>query len=165
LATLVIFLINAKRPNFVAISATACRLLGRCGSDEAPADTIDAALELGVRRRYGNTLHKMGDIGAELHRSGARRRLAFWRAAAQLSGRRALQGRLIEHSWEMEVLGYSPKLQLEDITWLLEDAPRTNRRKRASASDELTLLLWRQADSPADLLSQLNNYRLTPVGS
>ncbi|HEY8128657.1 MAG TPA: hypothetical protein VIF39_08090 [Hyphomicrobium sp.] len=121
---------------FVAISATACRLLRRCGLDEALADTIDAALELGVRCRYGNTPHKMADVAAELHRSGARRRLAFWRAAERLSGRRILQGRRIDHPWEMEAVGYSPKLQREDIAWLLEDGPGRANEKRATVSDE-----------------------------
>jgi hypothetical protein len=142
---------------FSAIAATACRLLGRCEADEAPTDTIDAALELGVRRRYSsNSLHKVGDIAAELHRSGARRRLAFWRAAERLSGRRMLLGRRIEHPWEMEAVGYSPKLQWEDIAWLLEDGPgRADENERRLAMNT-ALQLWRQADAPADLLFQID---------
>jgi hypothetical protein len=44
---------------FSGIAATACRLIGQCGADEAPAEVIDAALELGARGRNGNNLGRM----------------------------------------------------------------------------------------------------------
>ena len=140
---------------FAAIAATACRLLGHCGADEAPTDAIDAALGLGRRLRHHRSIHEIRDIAAELHRSGARRRLAFWRAAQRLSGDRMLQGRLIEHSWEMEVLGYLPKLLMEDVAWLLADGPgRTVENERRLAIN-MAMQLWRQAIEPADILSQI----------
>lgn len=140
---------------FAAIAATACRLLDVCGADEAPTDTIDAALQLGVRRRYGTSMHEMRDIAAELHRSGARRRLAFWRAAEQLSGHRRVEGQLIEHPRWMEFLGYLPGLQLEDTEWLLTDAAGRAVENERRLAINAAMQLWRQAGSPADLLTEI----------
>ena len=144
-----------EKAYFSAIAAAACRLLGWCGADEAPADTIDAALELGVRRRNSHSVHEVRDISAELHRTGARRRLAFWRAAERLSGHRMLQARRIADPCEMLVLGYSPKLQMEDIAWLLEDAPGRGAENERRLAMNTAMQLWRQADAPTDLLSQI----------
>lgn len=144
-----------EKAYFSAIAAAAYRLLGWCGADEAPADTIDAALELGVRRRNSHSVHEVRDISAELHRTAPRRRLAFWRAAERLNGHRMLLGRRMEYPLQMEVLGYSPKLQLEDIAWLLEDAPGRATENERRLAMNTALLLWHQADSPANLLSQI----------
>ena len=109
---------------FSAIAAAASRLLEQCGQDEAPRDTIYAALRLGVAHRYGrHSLRELRDVAAELHRTGARRRLAFWRAAEVRNRHRWLQGQSIEHPWHLELFGYPAKLQIDDVTWLLADAP------------------------------------------
>jgi hypothetical protein len=140
---------------FVAIAAAACRLLEQCEADDAPTDTIDAALELGRRRRYHHSIHEVRDIAAELRRSAARRRLAFWRAAKRLSGDRILQGRPIEHPWEIEVLGYPPKLPVEDIAWLLADAPGRSAENERRLAINAAMQLWRQANEPSDILSEI----------
>jgi hypothetical protein len=140
---------------FVAIAAAACRLLEQCEADEAPTDTIDAALELGRRRRYHHSIHEVRDIAAELHRSATRRRLAFWRTAERLSGDRMLQGRRIEHPWEMEVLGYPPKLPVEDIAWLLADASGRSAENERRLAINTSMQLWRQANEPSDILSEI----------
>jgi hypothetical protein len=144
-----------KREKAYFSAIAAYRLLGWCGADEAPADTIDAALELGVRRRNSHSVHEVRDISAELHRTAPRRRLAFWRAAELLNGHRMLLGRRMEYPLQMEVLGYSPKLQLEDITWLLEDAPGRGAENERRLALNTAMQLCRQADAPADLLSQI----------
>jgi hypothetical protein len=88
-----------EETHFNAISAAACRLLEQYGQDEAPPDAIDAALRLGVAHRFGrHSLRKLRDVAAELHPTGARRRLAFWRAAEVWNRHRWLQGQSIEPS-------------------------------------------------------------------
>jgi hypothetical protein len=141
---------------FAAIGAAACRLLDQCAADEAPTDVIDAALELGVRRRHGNnSIHEVRNIGAVLRRSAARRRLAFWRAAERLSGHRILQGRPIGHPYEMDVLGYSPGLEMEDIEWLLADAPGRAAENERRLALITSMRLWREAGEPTDLLAKI----------
>src|SRR5256885_13802011 len=67
---------------YTTLFRSAGRLLERCGPDEAPVDAIDAALRLGLAHRYGkHSIRELRDVTAELHRTGARRRLALWRAA------------------------------------------------------------------------------------
>ena len=75
------------------IAAAGAWLLQHCRSDEAPNDAIDAALRLGLAERYGHrSLRERRDVAAELQRTPARRRLAFWRAAEQRNEHRWLQG-------------------------------------------------------------------------
>jgi hypothetical protein len=140
---------------FSGIAATACRLIGQCGADEAPAEVIDAALELGARGRNGNNLGRMRDIPAELHRTARRRRLAFWRAAERLRRNQMMQGRPIEHPWHMDIVGYSPNLQLEDITWLLEDGPRRTSENERRLATNAAMWLWHQNERQPDLLSRI----------
>ena len=146
---------NREVAYFAAIAAATCRLLERCGADEAPADAIDAALQLGIRRRYGNRMHEVRDVTAELHRTATRRRLAFWRTAERLNSHRRLQGMLIERSWQMEFAGCSLGLQLADVAWLLEDAPRRAAENERRLAIDAAMQLWHQAGSPTDLLQQI----------
>jgi hypothetical protein len=140
---------------FAAVAAAACRLLDRCRPDEAPEDAIDAALELGVRFRYSNHADKVRDIAAELHRYSPRRRLAFWRAAERLSRCHMPPGRRLEDLRNIEFAGYSPGLQREDIEWLAADAPGRVADNERVLAINTAMLLWRQADSPTDLLPQI----------
>jgi hypothetical protein len=66
---------------FPAIATAATRLLELCPDDEVPELAIDSALRLGPHRRGNSAVQKMPDVYGELHRSAARRRLAFWGAA------------------------------------------------------------------------------------
>jgi hypothetical protein len=141
---------------FSAIAAAACRLLEECSADEAPLDGIDAALRLGVAHRYGrHSLRELRDVAAELRRTAARRRLAFWRAAEVRNKHRWLQGQSIEHPVQIELFGYSLKLQIDDIAWLLADAPGRAVESERKLAINTAMRLWRDANEPADVLAEI----------
>jgi hypothetical protein len=141
---------------FSAIAAAACRLLEECSADEAPLDAIDAALRLGLAHRYGrHSLRELRDVAAELHRTGARRRLAFWRAAETRNRHHWLQGQSIEHLFQIEFFGYPLKLQIEDVAWLLADATARALESERKLAINTAMRLWRDANEPKDLLTDI----------
>jgi hypothetical protein len=141
---------------FSAIAGAAARLLEQCRQDEAPLDAIDAALRLGVAHRYGrHSLRELKDVAAELHRTEARRRLAFWRAAEMRNKHRWLQGQSIEHPIQIELFGYSTRLQIDDVAWLLADAPGRAVESERKLAINTAMRLWRDANEPADVLSKI----------
>ena len=112
---------EAEESYFPAIAETSLRLLQLSPPDSAPAPVIDAILRICNRNGHGARAAKQADPTlAELHRTPARRRAAFWRVAHNLRNTVPCQHRL-HHVWEMIHLGYPPGLQVEDVDWLLAD--------------------------------------------
>ena len=138
----------------VGIAAIAFKLLEHSAPDEASDECIDAALQLAVRLRHHRSIHKMKEVASLLHRSSARRRLAFWRAAERLSTNRVLHGQPLHDIYQMEVIGYRPELKFEDMAWLLDDAPKRVNPNERQLAVKLALSLREQAGSPPDLLPQ-----------
>jgi hypothetical protein len=149
-----------------AIAAAATRLLERCKPDEAPNNTIDAALRLGLADRYGHrSLRERQDVAAELQRTWLRRRLAFWRAAEQRHEHHWLQGRPIEHIGQMDLFGYAPGLRAEaDLDWLLADAEGRTANHERKLAITTALGTWRDAGYPGDILARIESAaRTDPV--
>jgi len=138
-----------------AIGAAACRLLERCRANEAPSDTIDAALRHGVYRRYGRSVHEPRDITAELHRTASRRRLAFWRAAERWNQHKRFRGQTIVSPHQIESLGCPLGLRQEDIEWLLTDATERVAENERRLAINAVMDIWRDAGSPSDVLSRI----------
>lgn len=153
----------AERPEkrrdryLAAIALSASRLLLHFyGSDEAPLVAIDAAMRIGIALRYGHySARELKDVGAELRRTGPRRRLALWRIAALRSQHHWLGGRQIENLAQIELLGFSLDLQPEDVTWLLLDASDRPTISERQLALNASLRVCRDAGFPADLLSRI----------
>ena len=139
----------------VGIAATAFKLLEHSAPDEASDDCIDAALQLAVRLRHHRSIYKMKEVASLLHRSSARRRRAFWRAAERLSANRVLHGQPLHDIYQMEVIGYRPELKFEDMSWLLDDAPNRVNPSERQLAVKSALSLWEQAGSLPDHLSKI----------
>lgn len=141
-----------------AIAAIAHRLLALSAPDMAPPSAIDAAFRVARQTRHGasNLLERTGDAGAELRKFPARRRQAFWRAAERLTGHPLLQGRPLEHTWEMEFLGWTPKLAVDDLDWLLTDAPTRPLASERRLAINAALSVWRDAGRADDLLERIS---------
>jgi hypothetical protein len=58
---------------------------------------------------------------------------------------------MIENSWEMEFLGWSPKLVLSDADWLLVDTPLRSLESERILGVNTLLSVWRDANRPAEL--------------
>lgn len=133
-----------------AIGSAAYRLLLRATPDTASVATIDAATRIGrhIRFNRGSPWDKVGDAGDELRKTSARRRSAFWRAAERMHGHRYLQGRPVQHPWELEILGWSSGLTLEDVDWLLADAPNRETEHERKLAVNAALYVWARSDRP-----------------
>jgi hypothetical protein len=142
-----------------AIGSAAYRLLLRTSPDAASAATIDAATRIGRHMRFGrgSLWDKVGDVGGELCKTSARRRLAFWRAAERMHGHRYLHGRPVQHPWELEILGWSPRLTLEDIDWLLADGPTREAEHERKLAVNVALYVWADADRPEAVRERIEN--------
>ena len=146
---------DAREEGYLSgIAAAAARLLQHCRSDEAPNDAIDAALRLGLAERHGHrSLRERRDVAAELQRTPARRRLAFWRAAEQRNEHRWLQGRPVEHIGQIALFGYAPGLRAEDLDWLLADVQGRTADHQRKLAITTALGVWRDSGSPAESLA------------
>jgi hypothetical protein len=129
-----------------AIGSAAHRLLLRTSMDAAHAATIDAAIRIGRHLRFGggNLWDKVGDVRAELRKTSARRRLAFWRAAERMHAHRYLRGQPVQHPWQMEILGWSPGLSPEDVQWLLADGTTREAEHQRKLAVNSALHIWEQ---------------------
>ena len=110
-----------------------------------------------MAHRYSShySFRGLKDVAAELHRTGARRRLAFWRAAEVRNGHRWLQGHSIEHAFQVELFGYLAKLQIDDVAWLLGDAPGRAAESERKLAINAAMRLWRDSNEPTDLLTEI----------
>ena len=141
----------------IGLASAAYRLLAEfCADGEAPTDAIDAAMRIGIAFRYGrHSIREIKDVGAELRRTAARRRLALWRVAEQRNGHPWLHGQPAQNLMQIEFFGFPLCLQLEDAAWLLDDASvRTAENERRLAINA-SMTLWRGAGEPTDLLARI----------
>jgi hypothetical protein len=138
------------------IAAAAHRLLVLVPVDQAPEAAVTATARLGESTRRSRSSRKpSGDVIEELQRSAARRRRAFWGVAEKLASHRLLGGRPIVSLWDMQMLGWSINLSVEDIEWLLVDGPlRTSDCERQLALNT-AMSIWRNFDSPDELRDRL----------
>jgi hypothetical protein len=140
------------------IAAVATQLLQLCPAEEAPADTIEAALRVGLADRFGHpSLQKRQDIGGELQRTAARRRIAFWQAVARRNGHRWLQGRPVEHIGQIALFGYAPGLGTEDLDWLLADVGNRETESERKLVITTALGIWRDTEKPAGSLARIED--------
>jgi hypothetical protein len=143
---------DREKVYFPMMVAAADRILELCPIDQAPMPAIDAAARLGRSYRTSSAAREVArDVTMELQKTPARRRLAFWRFVDRLAGHRMLGGRAIEGVWDLQFLGWSVNLSVEDIDWLLADG-----LKRVPDHDRLLAIntvmrIWRDAGSPDDL--------------
>jgi len=126
------------------LAGAAEKLLELSPPNVAPDAAIDALLRIGDRRfdRTQRRLKKGRDAVEQLHRTPERRRAAFWRAADRLGSHKTLTGRPLLHTFQMEFLGWPPGLVLDDINWLLADAPDRDRATERQLAVNAALSLW-----------------------
>lgn len=127
-----------------ALGAAAEQLLELSPPYAAPLAAIDAVLRIGDRRydRTRRRLNKNVNAVEQLHRTPERRRAAFWRAADRLGDHRVLAGRPLLHTFQMKFLGWPPGLVLDDIDWLLADAPNRDCSTERQLAINAALNLW-----------------------
>ncbi len=146
---------SVEKAFFPAIGASALRLLQLSGPDEAPPVVLDAILRLGEFYRDRHATKAVDEATAELRRTPARRRAAFWRAATRLGRSSMLQGGILEFAWQMPFVGWSPGLKIEDLDWLLADAQEKRPVNQRRLAFNAALEIWRDAGSPSSLLPQI----------
>jgi hypothetical protein len=141
----------------IGLASAAYRLLAEfCADDEAPTDAIDAAMRIGIAFRYGrHSVREIKDVGAELRRTAARRRLALWRVAEQRNRHPWLQGQPALNLMQIEFFGFPLGLQLEDAEWLLADASSRTAENERRLAINASMNLWRGAGEPTDLLARI----------
>ena len=137
------------------IATAADRILELCPTDQAPIPAIDAAARLGGVRASRLARKATGDVTAGLEMTSARRRLAFWRFLERLAGHRMLGGRAIEGLWDLQFLGWSVNLSVEDIDWLLADGLKSVPDHDRRLAINTVMAIWRNAGSPNDLRDRI----------
>lgn len=100
-------------------------LLDLSPADVLPKAALDALLRIGDHRLHQTQQHIKKEVDAieSLHWKPERRRAAFWQVADHLANHKTLTGRPLLHIFQMKFFGWSPGLVLDDIDWLLADAP------------------------------------------
>lgn len=127
-----------------ALEAAADHLLELSPPNIAPKAAIDAVLRIGdARFAQTETRPWKGSNAVEkLHRTAERRRTAFWQASDRLGNHAILGGKPLLHAVQMKHLGWPPGLCLDDIDWLLADAPGRARATERQLALNTALNLW-----------------------
>jgi len=139
------------------LASAAKRILELSPRDSAPEAAIDAVLYLGDRRNHfalRGTV-ETNDAVEELHKTPERRRAAFWRAANHFGSSEDLYGRGLVDPLQMQFLGWSPGLGLDDIDWLLIDGPARNAPNERRLAINAALRLWDQAARAEELRARI----------
>lgn len=138
---------------FPALARAARRLLEGSPPDDVPTLAVDGILRVRNRLDTSERFREQSDLAlAELHRTAKRRRSAFWHAAHEI--RCAWPSREITCLWQLESMGYSAGLKIEDIGWLIEDGRTKSDPERRLAVDAV-ISICRSAGSPSDLLEKI----------
>ncbi|MGF6658212.1 hypothetical protein OKW34_008802 [Paraburkholderia youngii] len=146
-----------------ALGAAARRLLDLSPANLAPTPSIDAVLRIGGRRMNMTQtgINKASDAVELLHRTPERRRAAFWRAADRLGNRANWMGRPLLHPFQMEFLGWSPGLILDDIDWLLTDGPSRAHATERRLAINAALTVWSTAGKSEALKTRIADVAAT----
>jgi hypothetical protein len=145
-----------EKAYFPMIAAAAQKILELSPDNEAPLAALDAAVRIGEwARRVSRAREQRGDLTAELEKSAARRRLAFWRFAERLAGHHVLGGRPIDSAWDLQMLGFPISFQVEDIDWLLADAPTRELPNERQLAINTAMMIRRDEKLPDDVLKRL----------
>ncbi len=140
---------------FPIIGAAAHRLLALGDPDAPPTIAIDAALRLGAYRHDHHARDADKDLTSTLRRTAASRRAAFWRAGECLSSSHPFQNGPIESVLDMSIAGWSPGLKLEDVAWLLADAPHHTHVNEKRLIIDAAVEAWREGDALASSYEQI----------
>lgn len=146
-------------PLLETIEAAARWLLEHEPSDAGLLLAIDTAVRLGEERRnYSRTASgSRVDLLSLLLATPERRRTALWRAAQRFAGAKLLNGRPITEPWHLEMLGFTPKLVIGDLDWLLKDAAdRVSEPERRLATNA-AMRLWRDGGRDAGVLARIQD--------
>lgn len=145
------FLTKRQEIYISLITAATHRLLELSPVDQLPPPAIAGVARLFESARWSRSTHRTrtkAEVIEELQRSTQRRRLAFWGVAERLAGHRLLGGRLIDSVWDMQVLGWSVTLSVDDIDWLLADGPLRKFEHERRLAINTAMAIWRDAGSP-----------------
>ncbi len=120
----------------------------------APDVAIDAVLRIGDRRFdwAQRRLNKGAGAVEQLHRTPARRQTAFWRAALCFRNHGMLSGQTLLHTFQMDFLGWHAGLVLDDIDWLLTDAPGRELAAERQLAINASLSLWSKEGEQSEVL-------------
>jgi hypothetical protein len=145
-----------EKAYFPMIAAAAQKLLKLCPDNEAGVAVLDAAVRIGLGTRTLRAARKKGgDLTADLQKSAARRRLAFWRFAERLAGHRMLGSRPIDSAWDLRMLGFSISFGVEDIDWLLADAPTRELPNERQLAINTVMMIRRDENLSNDVLTRV----------
>ena len=81
----------------------------------------------------------------------------FWEAAERLGDHPALRGKRLEAPYQMRILGWWPRLAIEDLDWLLIDGPKRSEPSERRLAVAAALDVAQSADAAPDLLSRIAN--------
>lgn len=140
-----------------ALDVANFRLLAMSPPDDVSDLSIDAAARVGRRRLLGRRGYydREHDAGAELRRSGPRRRRALWRLVETASSKRAPSDPDIEHPYQIDHLGWSLGLEADDIGWLLDDACARPTPQQRALAIRYALLIWQNGGRDPDLKERI----------
>lgn len=142
---------------FAGIAAAATELMKLCDHDEAPPAVVAAALKIERAYKYGShhALREKRDVAAELNRTAARRRSAFWQIVEGTRSSEILGGKSIETLPQLQILAYPLQFELDDIDWLLTDAAGRTAESEQKLAVNAALNVWQSYGTAPEILARI----------
>ena len=136
------------------VQAAATGLLSRLPSEAIDPLIIEAAVRLSADRTRA-----LGDEDKSfqqlLRASPERRRRGLWHAVDLLKNYPDLQAHGLSHLWQLEFVGWSAVIGLEDVPWLLEDTKNGDSPLKRRLALGALMLLWRDNGKSDQLLADI----------
>jgi hypothetical protein len=122
-----------------------------------PDIVVDAALRIGESRRAGRGRRGARDkdaldLEAQINATPERRRIALWRCADLF---RLAKETPLSQPWQLQFISLGPRIQPEDIDWLIEDIGSRSDEDDLRLATNGALMIWRQGGEEPALLARI----------
>jgi hypothetical protein len=139
------------------LEVAAARYASLLGPNELPASVVDAGVRIGESRRarHRKRRDRKGedlDLDAQVNASPARRRIALWRCAELF---RSTKEQHLTNPWQLRFIGFAPRLELADATWLMEDMGSRESGEDVRLATNGALQVWLDGGSDPGLLERI----------
>ena len=139
-----------------SIDAAGLAVANLVASDTVPQVVAASALRLGEDRYGQGRRRDQPQLPDKLKENAKRREIMLWAATDHFRRNPGILGtQSLVSDWQLDFLGWSPGLKLEDFNWLLAAIKNRPNQDDQSVALNAAMRLWRENEKPPKMLSKI----------